>query len=89
MGPRPPFTCWSALYIIYAGYSPSFACENHPPHRPPLIRMTGLRRVVEAAVDDYGKIEGWTNDRDKEVRRTELNRSIARANDILSRVSKG
>lgn len=57
---------------------------------PPLIRMSGLKRVVEEAVRDYGMIERWPSDgRDKEARRIELNRAVGRANEVLVKVREG
>ena len=78
------FNRWRAMGICFFDNYIEAAMDAATRRHPPLIRMTGLRRVVEAAVDDFFKVEGW-GERDMELRRVEVNRSILRANDILTK----
>jgi len=53
--------------------------------KPPLIRMTGMRRVCFDAVRDFFLIEGkqWSSVQQKCNRRDELNQGLYRANQVL------
>lgn len=54
---------------------------------PPLIRVTGLRRVCHDAVKDFTSISSkkWQSEKQKADRRAELNQSIWRANQFLTK----
>jgi len=76
---------WREMGICFFDNYIEAAMDAAVRRQPPLIRMTGLQRVVESAVKDFFKIEGWPSAREQELRRVELNRSILRANDILAK----
>ncbi len=52
---------------------------------PPLIRVTGLRRVCDDAVKDFHSIphKQWSSERQKADRRAELNQAIWKANNLM------
>ena len=51
--------------------------------RPPFIRMSGLARVCQDSVWDYGMISDWSSEAQKRDRRSELNQSLWRCNRVL------
>lgn len=79
------FNRWRSMGICFFENYIEAAMDAAARRDPPLIRVTGLQRVVKAAVDDFYRIEGWPSPREEELRRVELNRSILRANDILTK----
>lgn len=54
---------------------------------PPLIRVTGLRRVCDDAVKDFYSIPAkqWQSNKQKADRREELNQAIWRANEFMKK----
>lgn len=50
---------------------------------PPLIRISGLKRVCDEAVQDFLEIENWPSESSKIPRRMELNQAIWEANKLL------
>lgn len=50
---------------------------------PPLIRVTGLRRICNDAVKDFIQIKQWASESSKALRRQELNQSIWEVNSFL------
>jgi hypothetical protein len=70
-------TCFFAVYPDAALYAAT--------QRPPFIRMSGLYRVCQDAVWDFGMIapSQWLSESQKRDRRHELNQSLWRCNKIL------
>ncbi|KAL3799327.1 hypothetical protein ACHAW5_001264 [Stephanodiscus triporus] len=72
-------TCFFTVYPDAALYAAT--------QRPPFIRMSGLWRVCQDAVWDFGMIapSQWSSESQKRDRRHELNQSLWRCNKILER----
>jgi len=54
-------------------------------HRPPFIRMSGLLRICQDSVCDFGNIKDWASESQKRDRRHELNQSLWKCNKLLER----
>lgn len=52
---------------------------------PPLIRVSGLRRICQDTVKDFAQIKNWPSEQMKAARRQELNQAIWLANRFLVR----
>jgi len=72
---------------IYAFFFRTYpeAAFHAATREPPLIRITGLRRVCDEAVNDFLSISSkeWQSEKQKADRRAELNQAIWRANALL------
>lgn len=70
-------TCFFKCYPDAALYAATL--------KPPLIRMSGLRRICQDAVADFEMIlpSQWSSQSQKRDRRSELNQSLWRCNNLL------
>ncbi|KAL3945578.1 MAG: hypothetical protein SGBAC_000318 [Bacillariaceae sp.] len=73
---------WPCFFTTYPEAALHAATRN-----PPLIRVSGLRRVCHEAVNDFNSITAkqWQSSTQKSERRAELNQAIWKANEFLEK----